>query len=55
MTEAIHTSSVLVLNRHWQAIDVKTPAQAFAMMATGSARRWIFRRTRCCPSRGPTG
>ncbi|MES2706348.1 MAG: HNH endonuclease [Verrucomicrobiota bacterium] len=37
MTEAIHTSSVLVLNRHWQAIDVKTPAQAFAMMATGSA------------------
>lgn len=38
MTEAIHTSSVLVLNRHWQAIDVKTPAQAFAMMATGSAQ-----------------
>lgn len=38
MTEAIHTSTVLVLNRHWQAIDVKTPAQAFAMMATGSAQ-----------------
>jgi len=38
MTEVIHTSSVLVLNRHWQAIDVKTPAQAFAMMATGSAQ-----------------
>ena len=28
---------MLVLNRNWQAIDVKTPAEAFAMMATGSA------------------
>ncbi len=29
--------TVLVLNRHWQAIDVKTPAEAFGMMAGGQA------------------
>lgn len=37
MYHALHTSTVLILNRNWQAIDVKTPAEAFAMMATGSA------------------
>ncbi len=37
MSQSLHTSTVLVLNRCWQAIDVKTPAEAFAMMATGSA------------------
>jgi 5-methylcytosine-specific restriction endonuclease McrA len=37
MSPSLHTSTVLVLNRCWQAIDVKTPAEAFAMMATGSA------------------
>jgi 5-methylcytosine-specific restriction endonuclease McrA len=31
-------STVLVLNRNWQAIHVKTPAEAFAMMATGAAQ-----------------
>src|SRR5438093_10851546 len=30
-------STVLVLNRNWQAIHVKTPAQAFCMMATDVA------------------
>ncbi len=35
---ALHNPTVLVLNRHWQAIAVKTPAEAFSMMATGSAR-----------------
>ena len=29
--------TVLVLNRHWQAIDVKSPADAFSLMATGAA------------------
>ena len=37
MNHALHTSTVLVLNRNWQAIDVKTPAEAFVMMATGAA------------------
>jgi 5-methylcytosine-specific restriction endonuclease McrA len=34
---AIHKTTVLVLNRCWQAIHVKTPAEAFSMMATGTA------------------
>ena len=37
MTDTLNKPTVLVLNRHWQAIDVKTPAEAFGMMATGSA------------------
>jgi hypothetical protein len=37
MSAILDQQTVLVLNRHWQAIDVKTPAQAFAMMATGAA------------------
>jgi len=30
----LNLPSVLVLNRHWQAIHVKTPAEAFCMMAS---------------------
>ncbi|RYD32558.1 MAG: HNH endonuclease [Verrucomicrobiaceae bacterium] len=37
MSSALERPSVLVLNRHWQAIDVKTPAEAFSLMATGAA------------------
>lgn len=37
MTEILNRPTVLVLNRHWQAIHVKTPAQAFCMMAAESA------------------
>jgi len=37
MTDSLNRPTVLVLNRHWQAIDVKTPAEAFSMMATGAA------------------
>lgn len=37
MNTHIHKSTVLVLNRNWQAIDAKTPAQAFCMMANDSA------------------
>jgi 5-methylcytosine-specific restriction endonuclease McrA len=34
----LHRSSVLVLNRHWLAIDAVSPVVAFGHLATGSAR-----------------
>lgn len=34
----LHRPTVLVLNRHWLAIDTATPAEAFGHLATGSAR-----------------
>lgn len=37
MNDILHKSTVLVLNRNWQAIHVKTPADAFCMMAAGAA------------------
>jgi 5-methylcytosine-specific restriction endonuclease McrA len=37
MTDTLHKTTVLVLNRNWQAIHVKTPAEAFCMMASGAA------------------
>lgn len=37
MTDILHKTTVLVLNRNWQAIHVKTPADAFCMMASGAA------------------
>ncbi len=37
MKSILHQTTVLVLNRNWQAIHVKTPAEAFCMMATGAA------------------
>lgn len=37
MNSTLHKSTVLVLNKGWQAIDTKTPAQAFCMMAGDSA------------------
>jgi 5-methylcytosine-specific restriction endonuclease McrA len=37
MKSILHQSTVLVLNRNWQAIHVKTPAEAFCMMSTGAA------------------
>ncbi|MBS0660158.1 MAG: HNH endonuclease [Verrucomicrobia bacterium] len=33
----LELNTVLVLNRSWQAIDTKTPQQAFCMMATDGA------------------
>lgn len=33
----LYQSIVLVLNRHWQAIDTRTPAEAFCQLATGAA------------------
>ena len=37
MNDILHKPTVLVLNRHWQAIHVKTPAEAFCMMASDAA------------------
>lgn len=37
MTDILNKSTVLVLNRNWQAIHVKTPADAFCMMASDAA------------------
>jgi 5-methylcytosine-specific restriction endonuclease McrA len=37
MKDILNQPTVLVLNRHWQAIDVKTPAEAFSIMATNAA------------------
>jgi 5-methylcytosine-specific restriction endonuclease McrA len=37
MSDFLHKTTVLVLNRNWQAIAVKTPADAFSMMAAGNA------------------
>jgi len=37
MNDILSKPTVLVLNRHWQAIHVKTPAEAFCMMASDAA------------------
>lgn len=37
MKDILNKTTVLLLNRNWQAIHVKTPADAFCMMASGGA------------------
>jgi 5-methylcytosine-specific restriction endonuclease McrA len=37
MRDTLTKASVLVLNRNWQAIHVRTPQEAFCMMAAGAA------------------
>ena len=37
MTDILNKSMVLVLNRNWQAINIRTPQEAFCMMATNVA------------------
>lgn len=37
MNDILNKSIVLVLNRNWQAINVRTPQEAFCMMATSVA------------------
>ena len=37
MTDILNKSIVLVLNRNWQAINVRTPQEAFCQMATNVA------------------
>src|SRR5438874_11995586 len=37
MSDILNKATVLVLNRNWQAIHVRTPQEAFCMMATNVA------------------
>jgi len=37
MSDILSRSMVLVLNRNWQAVNVRTPQEAFCMMATNVA------------------
>jgi 5-methylcytosine-specific restriction endonuclease McrA len=37
MNNQLNKTSVLVLNRNWQAINIRTPADVFCQMATGVA------------------
>ena len=37
MSDALNQPTVLVLNRHWQPIHVRTPADAFCQMAANTA------------------
>ena len=37
MSDILNKTIVLVLNRNWQAIHVRTPQEAFCMMATNAA------------------
>lgn len=37
MNDILNRATVLVLNRHWQAIDVKSPIETFPMLVNGSA------------------
>ena len=37
MNDILNKATVLVLNRNWQAINIRTPADAFCQMATNAA------------------
>jgi hypothetical protein len=37
MSHILNKTIVLVLNRNWQAINIRTPADAFCQMATNAA------------------
>ena len=37
MTDILNKTIVLVLNRNWQAINIRTPQDAFCQMATNVA------------------
>ena len=37
MNDILNKTIVLVLNRNWQAINIRTPQEAFCMMATNVA------------------
>jgi hypothetical protein len=36
MSDILNKTIVLVLNRNWQAINIRTPADAFCQMATNA-------------------
>jgi hypothetical protein len=53
MTDILNKTIVLVLNRDWQAIHVRTPQEAFCMMVTNVATALeidgsLIRRTASC-------
>ena len=37
MSDILNQTIVLVLNRNWQAINIRTPADAFCQLATNAA------------------
>jgi 5-methylcytosine-specific restriction endonuclease McrA len=37
MNDLLSKTTILVLNRHWQPIDVKTPCETFSMLMAGAA------------------
>jgi len=37
MSEKLNRNTVLVLNKHWQAVGIKSPADTFAMLMTDAA------------------
>jgi hypothetical protein len=37
MSDILNKNIVLVLNRNWQAINIRTPADAFCQLATNAA------------------
>ena len=41
MSDILNKTIVLVLNRNWQAINLRTPADAFCQMATNVATALI--------------
>ena len=55
--DILNKNIVLVLNRNWQAINIRTPADAFCQMATNAATTNTsstqpgHRFTRCCQRR----
>ena len=59
MSDILNKTIVLVLNRNWQAIHVRSPQEAFCMMANvataleidGEER--VFSEPRCRPLHGP--
>jgi len=37
MSDKLNRNSVLVLNKNWQAVGIKNPADTFAMLMTDAA------------------
>ena len=51
MSDILNKTIVLVLNRNWQAINIRTPQDAFCQMATNVGHRTGDRRREPHPSR----
>src|SRR5437867_2203904 len=55
MSEILNKTIVLVLNRNWQAIHVRTPQEAFCMMATNVATALEIEFGDSAPASSPCG